>query len=99
MEPQEYIEFLDRGYKVVFQELIDNDKPKLPARWNAELKGKDKIKKDDVGLTSVRCVDVMAQILFDKIAADNVTRGKHAKMGVISKMGKDGVAANGVQHM
>ena len=99
VEPQEYIEFLDRGYKVVFQELIENDKPKLPACWGEELKGKGKIKKGDSMVPTVRCADMMAQILFDKIAADNVTRGKHAKMGVISKMGKDGVAANGVQHM
>ena len=99
MEPQEYIDFLDRGYKVVFQELIDKDKPKLPTRWMEQLKGKDKIKNDDVPITAVRCVDIMAQVLFDKISADKKIRGKNAKPGVISKMGVGGLAANGVQHM
>mmetsp|Transcript_31430 Transcript_31430/g.70649 ORF Transcript_31430/g.70649 Transcript_31430/m.70649 type:complete len:409 (-) Transcript_31430:806-2032(-) len=69
---EEYVEFLKRGFKVVFQDLIDADKIIAPKEWSLNMK---KTK----GITPMpmsRVADVMSGILDAKIKADKVDNEK-----------------------
>jgi hypothetical protein len=91
------VSFLEKGFKLVFGNLMAADKLTLPPLWPPELKQAKCL----TPLPEVRCIDLITGIFWDKIAKDKVLRGKqHAHLGQIAKMAADGIAAaNGVMSM
>lgn len=68
----EYVRFLQRGHSIVFQELIDGDKLKLPKSWAKMI---SKVKSITVP-PEQRILDFMATILSDMIKALKVAKSK-----------------------
>jgi hypothetical protein len=97
VDADEYVSFLEKGFKLVFGNLMAADKLTLPPLWPPELKQAKCL----TPLPEVRCIDLITGIFWDKIAKDKVLRGKqHAHLGQIAKMAADGIsAANGVMSM
>ena len=77
----EYAAFLDKGFRIVFQDLIEKDTLQLPAVW----KKKTNNVKSLTALPESRVLDCIAQIFSDKIKADKVDRQKGHELDTLAQ--------------
>lgn len=76
VDAEEYIQFLTRGYHIVFQDMIDGDKLQCPRSWGDEF---SKVK-NLVPMPVLRCVDIMTGILNSKFVQDDILRAKQKEV-------------------
>jgi hypothetical protein len=75
-EVEEYVEFLKRGYSIVFSDLLEADKLQWPMTWASELRKVKNVNR----MPLLRCVDVMTGVLRAKFRADLNAREKNKEL-------------------
>jgi hypothetical protein len=70
VDADEYVEFLKRGFKIVFDDMIASGRAQMPPQWLQELKRVKVLSP----LPPARLVDLITGIISDKIKADAVVR-------------------------
>lgn len=70
VDADEYLEFLKRGFEIVFDDLIASGRAQMPLKWLQELKRVKVLNP----LPPARLVDLVTGIISDKIKADAVLR-------------------------
>lgn len=73
LEEAEYVVFLRTGYKLVFSDLIEGDKPRPPAGW-----GDNKKVRNPSPMVAHKAVNIMTTIIFEKTKADLIARDNGA---------------------
>uniref|UniRef100_A0A7S2G2X2 Uncharacterized protein n=1 Tax=Octactis speculum TaxID=3111310 RepID=A0A7S2G2X2_9STRA len=76
VDVEEYVAFLEKGFEIVFSDLIAADKLVLPSCWKKALKQTKTI----TALPEARVVDMLSGILHDKIKADQSDLKKGTKL-------------------